>query len=303
MKKIKIATRPSKLAVTQSGLVADLLKKANPEIDFSLVEITTHGDVDQKTPISQFGGTGVFVKELEKAILDGRADIAVHSLKDVPAKDVEGLQLISYPSREDTRDVLITKNGIGWRDLAEGSLVGTSSPGRQAQLKRLRPDLIFKDIRGNVDTRIRKVMDGEYDATILAAAGLNRLGISFSEKGVFQLREMVPSPGQGALVLQCRTEDDAIAKIIRSINNMNTELAVWHERKFMELMEGGCRHPLAANIAIWDDDVAYRFLIGDKTTFEFEEVYGNCLVSDLEEMVNKQVTFFKQVCEERNFKL
>lgn len=303
MKTIKIASRPSKLALTQSGIVADQLKEMHPELDFQILEIRTHGDNDQTTPISQFGGTGVFVKELEKAILDGRADMAIHSLKDVPATDVDGLQLVSYPLREDPRDVLITANGIGWRELPQGALVGTSSPGRLAQLKRLRPDLKFKDIRGNVDTRIKKVREGLYDATILAAAGLNRLGIPIAEKAYFQLREMVPSPGQAALVLQCREEDEVMTGILRSINHINTELAVFYERKFMALMDGGCRHPLAANIAIWDKDAAYRFLIGDKETYEFEEVYGNCLVSDLEEMVESQTKYFKEVCAERNYNL
>lgn len=302
-KTIKIATRPSRLAVTQSQLVADMLKAKNPAFEFELVKITTHGDKDQATPISQFGGTGVFVKELEKALLDGVADLAVHSLKDVPSKQAEGLDLVSYPLREDTRDVLITKDGIGWRDLVKGAIVGTSSPGRLAQLKRLRPDLQFKEIRGNVDTRINKVQNGDYDATILAAAGLNRLGIKFPNKAIFQLREMVPSPGQGALVLQCRAGDAEIRNVGQSINHPITEAAVHYERQFMALMDGGCRHPLAANIAIWDDDIAYRFLIGDKITYAFEEVQGNCLYNDIEALVQEQSIYFKNIVREREYVL
>ncbi len=300
---VKIATRSSKLAMAQSKKVAERLKLQYPQIEFKLVELVTRGDKDQITPISQFSGSGVFVKELERAILDGHAHMAVHSLKDVPAEETDGLSLVSFPQREDARDVLVSRNGISWRDLPKGAIVGTSSPGRLAQLKRLRPDLQFKEIRGNVDTRIKKVKEGRYDATILAAAGLNRLGIPFSEASVFQLREMVPSPGQGALALQCRSDDETMAQMLRKINHIPTEIAVWQERQFMKRMDGGCRHPLAANIAIWGNDVAYRFMIGDKTSYEFEEVYGNCLVNDLDALVEKQSEYFLERIKELNYML
>lgn len=176
-------------------MVKALLIAKFPGINVSFPEVVTHGDVDRETPLSAFGNTGVFVKGLEEKLLNGEADLAVHSLKDVPSAGHPDLELAAFPVREDVRDVLVTKQSRNWRSLKTGAVVGTSSPTRTGQMKLLRPDLIFRPICGNVETRVKKVTDGEYDATILAAAGLNRLGCKTAESAYFTLDEMVPLTG------------------------------------------------------------------------------------------------------------
>lgn len=255
---IKIATRGSKLALYQANKVRAYLLDKFPGLDIELLEVTTRGDVDQSTPLSAFGNTGVFVKGLEEKLLNGEADIAVHSLKDVPSDAHPELLLAAYPEREDVRDVLVSKNGINWTDLKQGAVVGTSSPARQEQLKLLRPDLIFKDIRGNVDTRVQKVMDGAYDATILAAAGLKRLGYRIPEASYFTLDEAVPSPGQGALVVQAAQSNIEVLELLKKINDSLIEKQVSAERRFMQIIGGGCRFPVAAHAEINGEMIQFR---------------------------------------------
>ena len=256
--KLIIATRGSKLALHQSELVKALLLENFNGLEVEFLEVTTRGDVDQKTPLSAFGNSGVFVKGLEEKLLGGEADLAVHSLKDVPSDFHPELVLAAFPLREDVRDVLITKNNCHWTELREGSVVGTSSPARKEQLKLLRPDLVFKDIRGNVDTRVQKVMDGEYDATILAAAGLKRLGYSIAEESFFPLDEAVPSPGQGALVIQARKNDLELLEMLAQINDSGIEKQVKAERQFMKVIGGGCRFPVAAYAEFEAGKVVFR---------------------------------------------
>jgi len=256
--KITIATRGSRLALRQSEIVKQMLLQRFPGIVVDFLEVTTHGDIDQSTPLSSFGNTGVFVKGLEEKLLSGEADLAVHSLKDVPSEMFPELTLASFPEREDARDVLVTRDEINWRDLKPGSVVGTSSPARMEQMKQLRPDLVFKDIRGNVDTRIGKVVGGEYDATILAAAGLKRLGHSIAGKSYFTLDEMVPSPGQGVLVVQVHKKQGEVLEMIRQTNDKKLEQQVKAERGFMAQMGGGCRFPVAAHTEIAGNKIIFR---------------------------------------------
>ncbi len=178
----------------------------------------------------------------------------------MPSDSHQDLVLASFPQREDVRDVLVTSNGKTLNDLEAGSVIGTSSPGRQEQLKRLRPDLKFRSIRGNVDTRVTKVMDGEYDATILAAAGLTRLGYEIPEENYFSLDEMIPSPGQGALVIQVNRNNKVALEIVKQINNETIEKQVSAERRFMQIIGGGCRYPVAAHAEILKDKVIFRAL-------------------------------------------
>lgn len=259
-RKLVIATRGSRLALRQSQIVRDLLLQKFPEVIIEFLEVTTKGDIDQSTPLNEFGNSGVFVKGLEQKLLSGKADLAVHSLKDVPSDSHPDLILASFPQREDVRDVLVTKNGKTLNDLKAGSVIGTSSPGRQEQIKQLRPDLEFNSIRGNVDTRVKKVMDGEYDATILAAAGLTRLGYEIPKANYFSLDEMIPSPGQGALVIQVNRKNDLAYKMVREINNELIEKQVLAERRFMQIIGGGCRYPVAAHAEILPDKVIFRAL-------------------------------------------
>ena len=259
-RKLIIATRGSRLALRQSEIVRDSLLQKFPETIIEFLEVTTKGDIDQTTPLSGFGNSGVFVKGLEQKLLSGEADLAVHSLKDVPSDSHPDLVLASFPQRVDVRDVLITNNDKTLNDLKPGSVIGTSSPGRQEQLKRLRPDLEFKSIRGNVDTRVKKVLDGEYDATILAAAGLTRLGYEIPEANYFTLDEMIPSPGQGALVIQVNRNNKVALEMVRQINNETIEKQVLAERRFMQFIGGGCRYPVAAHAEILSDKVIFRAL-------------------------------------------
>ncbi|WP_297089554.1 hydroxymethylbilane synthase [uncultured Draconibacterium sp.] len=256
--KITIATRGSRLALKQTEIVRSLLLKEFPQLSIEVLEVTTRGDIDQTTPLQAFGNTGVFVKGLEEKILLGEADIAVHSLKDVPSDAHPDLVLAAYPEREDVRDVLISRNNVHFSELKRGSVIGTSSPARRMQLQLLRPDLVFKNIRGNVDTRVEKVKNGNYDATILAAAGLKRLGYSIPQNSFFSLDEAVPSPGQGALVVQSHRQNTTVLALLEKINDPGVEKQVAAERKFMQLIGGGCRYPLAAHAETDAGKVTFR---------------------------------------------
>lgn len=245
------------------------------------MEVTTRGDIDQITPLSSFGNTGVFVKGLEEKILSGKADIAVHSLKDVPSDSHPDLVLAAFPEREDVRDVIVTQNNKSWNDLKEGSVIGTSSPARKEQLKLLRPDFCFKDIRGNVDTRVQKVVDGEYDATILAAAGLKRLGYKIALESYFSLDEAVPSPGQGALVVQVHSKNKTVLEILKQINNEQIEEQVKAERRFMQIIGGGCRFPVAAHAEIVKNKVTFRAIAHKPEWEKLEKVQVETTLMEL----------------------
>jgi hydroxymethylbilane synthase len=238
---IRLGTRASLLATTQSTWVADRIADALGR-EVVLVEVTTEGDRD-RTPLAQLGGTGVFVSALREALLDDRIDVAVHSLKDLPTAPADGIALTAVPLREDPRDVVVARDGLTLGELPVGSRLGTGSPRRSAQLHALGLGLEIVDIRGNVDTRIRKVHEGEYDAVVLARAGLARLGRLDDATEVLDPLQMLPAPGQGALAVEARS-DDALAAELAVLDDARSRAAVTAERSVLATLEGGCAAPI-----------------------------------------------------------
>ncbi len=246
MTALRIATRGSKLALIQAELAASKLRAASPGLTVELVTITTAGDRDQSTPLPEGERAGWFTSAIQDALLRNEADLAVHSYKDLPTKRPRGLVIAAVPVREDPRDALVSRERLGLRALPAGAVVGTSSPRRTAQLLELRPDLDVRPIRGNVDTRIAKVEAGEFDATVLALAGLRRLGLEPRADEVFGFEEMLPAPAQGALALECRTDDAATRALLAAIDDPALRQSVTAERMFLATIDGGCSFPAAA---------------------------------------------------------
>ncbi|MBB1484820.1 hydroxymethylbilane synthase [Tessaracoccus sp. MC1865] len=239
--KLKLGTRGSALAVAQSELIADALRDRGHEVE--LVRIRTGGDVERGS-LTQLGGLGVFAAELRTALLDGVCDFAVHSLKDLPTAPVPGLRIAAIPLRADARDALCARDGLTFAQLPTGATVGTGSPRRVAQLRAQRPDLLYVDIRGNVGTRLARVKTDDLDAVVLAAAGLERLGMT---QHITDYLTILPAPGQGALALECRTDDEVLAAELAALEDPDTRLAVEAERVVLENLGGGCAAPIAAH--------------------------------------------------------
>lgn len=246
---MRLATRSSALAWAQSGHVADAIQRATGRAVVRL-PVKTRGDQIVDRPLRDLGGKGLFTKEIEEALLDGRADFAVHSLKDLPVGDVPGLVVAAIPVREDPRDVVV---GRPLGELPPGARVGTGSLRRRCQLLALRPDLSIEELRGNVDTRIGRVREGAYDAVVLAAAGLARLGRLADVAETLDLDAMVPAVGQGALAVQCRSDDRETLAALSQIHDERTALAVGIERAFLAAIDGSCHVPVAAH-ARWEGD-------------------------------------------------
>ncbi len=243
---LTFATRPSALARWQTNYVADLLRAAHRHLDIRIEVIVTQGDRILDKPLPVIGGKGLFTAELERALRDGRVDAAVHSLKDLPVEDAPGLTIGLTPPRADVRDVLICPAGHTLDELPAGAVVGTSSPRRQAQLLARRPDLMVKSIRGNVDTRIRKAREGQYDAVVLAAAGVTRLGLEDAITQYLSLDVMLPAPAQGVLGVQCRGDDQRTLSLLAAVEDPSARAAVQAERAFLAGLGGGCSIPVAA---------------------------------------------------------
>lgn len=243
---LRLGTRGSALALAQAQLVASRLQSAAPNLTVGLVTITTAGDTDQATPLAESERPGWFTSAIQEALQRGEIDIAVHSLKDLPTQRPEGLVIAAIPFRHDPRDALVSRTGVPLTALPPGAIVGTSSPRRQAQLRALRPDLEVRPIRGNIETRIRKVQEAEYDAAVLALAGLQRLGRQAEAAQIFGFEEMLPAPGQGALAVECRADDHQARQLLRTIDDPTHRLAVTAERSFLAAIEGGCSYPAAA---------------------------------------------------------
>ncbi|MCT4674146.1 MAG: hydroxymethylbilane synthase [Prolixibacteraceae bacterium] len=265
---INVATRPSLLAKTQTEQTVELLRSKHPDIEFNIKTFSTKGDRVLDRSLTQFGSTGLFVKELEMAMLDGEADIAVHSLKDVPSVNPPQFCLAAYAPRENAHDVLLTRNGETLETLPQNFILGSGSPRRRVQIAQIRPDVTFKDIRGNIDTRIQKLNNGEYDAILLAAAGMNRLGITYNDSDIIDLSLMTPAIGQGAIAIECRKDDTEIQEILSKINDQDTEYAVLAERAFMAEIEGGCKFPLAAHAIRKGENLEITALVGDNSTMK-----------------------------------
>ena len=244
--KIIFATRPSALARWQTARVIQLLQAAQPGLECNEYIITTTGDRVLDRPLPEIGGKGLFTSELEDALLSGNVDAAVHSLKDLPVEDTPGIVVAAVPEREAAHDVLVSADGWTISNLPEGARVGTCSTRRTAQLLARRPDLTILPLRGNVDSRVRKVLTGEYDAIVLAQAGLTRLGLQAHISEVFPLEVMLPAPGQGALAVQCREDDAETRERLVAIHDPLTAAAVGAERAFLSSLGGGCSLPVAA---------------------------------------------------------
>jgi hydroxymethylbilane synthase len=249
---LKLGTRRSLMAMTQSGLVADELT-ARTGRAVELVGVTTEGDVS-KAQLAQIGGTGVFVNGLRERLLSGEIDFAVHSLKDLPTGPAEGITLAAVPPRDDPRDALCGPAKLA--DLRRGARIGTGSPRRMAQLRALRPDLDVVPIRGNADTRLRKVTDGEVDAVVLAFAGLTRIDRLEAVSEIFEPDQMLPAPGQGALAVECRADRADLIELLATLDDAPTRAAVTAERALLATLEAGCSAPVGA-YAAWYDEIVH----------------------------------------------
>lgn len=264
MRKIIVGSRRSKLAITQTKWVISKLKEINPNVDFEIKEIVTKGDKILDVTLSKVGGKGLFVKEIEDAMLKGEIDMAVHSMKDMPSVLPEGLTIGCIPEREDYRDVLISQSKKTFRELPEGAIIGTSSLRRGAQLKAIRPDVEIKWIRGNIDTRIRKLEDEDYDAIVLAAAGLHRMGWSSQIVTEYLDPDLcVPAVGQGALSIECRESDDELLALLGELDDEYTKSTVIAERAYLHTLEGGCQVPIAGHAVLSDGTITVTGLVGE----------------------------------------
>jgi hydroxymethylbilane synthase len=273
---IRIATRKSLLALWQAHYVKDRLEQLHPDVTVELVPMTTQGDVLLDTPLSKIGGKGLFIKELEQAMLDGRADIAVHSMKDVPVEFPEGLGLTVICEREDPRDAFVSNQYQSLDQLPAGAVVGTASLRRECQIRARRPDLVVKTLRGNVQTRLRKLDEGEYDAIILAAAGLKRLELEARIACLLSPDESLPANGQGAVGIECRLDDPELLALLAPLDHAPTRLRVVAERAMNQGLQGGCQVPIGSYAELEGDKLWLRGLVGrpDGSQIIFDEITG-----------------------------
>ncbi|PTV53633.1 hydroxymethylbilane synthase [Acinetobacter seifertii] len=262
MKTLKIATRQSPLALWQAEHIRARLQELHPDLTVELVKFVTQGDKILDTPLAKIGGKGLFVKELEAALLDGRADLAVHSMKDVPMALPEGLTLAVICEREDPLDAFVSNTFEKFADLPQGARVGTSSLRRKSQILKQRPDLQIIDLRGNVGTRLGKLDDGQYDAIILASAGLKRLGLENRIRHTIEPNVSLPAVGQGALGLECRADDQDVLALIQPLLHIETDVCVRAERAFNAYLEGGCQVPIAGYATLQDGKIHIEGRVG-----------------------------------------
>lgn len=274
---LRIATRSSPLALWQAEEVARRVKQHHPDIEVSLVQMKTKGDKMLDAPLAKVGGKGLFVKELEAGILEGRADIAVHSMKDVPVEFPDGLELALIMEREDPRDAFVSNHYDSLATMPAGKLVGTSSLRRQTQIRERYPHLKIDWLRGNVNTRLRKLDDGEYDAIILASAGLIRLGFGDRIKLALEPEECLPAIGQGAVGIEVRSDDAVVKNILAPLGHAETTTRIAAERAMNKALNGGCQVPIAGYAILTDGQVFMRGLVGepDGSRILRSEIRGN----------------------------
>lgn len=266
---IRIATRGSRLALWQAEHVRDRLRELHPGLAVELVVMKTTGDKILDTPLAKIGGKGLFVKELEQAMLEGRADLAVHSMKDVPVELPPELHIACVLKREDPRDCLLARTGGDLSTLPQGAIVGTSSLRRRSQLRALRPDLDLRDLRGNVTTRLDKLANGEFDGIVLALAGLKRLGLDAGVTGRFAPAEMLPAIGQGVVGIECRRGDARIEALIAPLQDADARDAIAAERALNAALKGGCQVPIAGHAVIDGDRLSIAGLVASLDGSEF----------------------------------
>lgn len=261
MKTLRIGTRASRLALWQAEYISARLRAESPGLEITLVPITTKGDKVLDVPLYKVGGKGLFIKEIEEAMLRGEFDLAVHSMKDVPGIVPPGFDIACVPEREDPRDAFLSRSGVLFRDLPQGAVLGTSSPRRAAQLQFLRPDLQMRTLRGNVETRIRKMRDGEYDAIVLAAAGMKRLELADQITELLAPEYFVPAVGQGALALEILAGETAVRDLLVPLQHRDSTDRTDAERGFLATVEGGCQVPIAGHATLDGDEVVLDALI------------------------------------------
>ncbi|MDW3715896.1 MULTISPECIES: hydroxymethylbilane synthase [unclassified Pseudomonas] len=283
-REIRIATRKSALALWQAEFVKASLEKAHPGLTVSLVPMVSRGDKLLDAPLAKIGGKGLFVKELETALLENEADIAVHSMKDVPMDFPDGLGLFCICEREDPRDAFVSNTFDSLDTLPAGAVVGTSSLRRQAQLLARRPDLKIQFLRGNVNTRLAKLDAGEYDAIILAAAGLIRLGFQERIRSSISVDDSLPAGGQGAVGIECRTADTEIHALLAPLHHRDTALRVTAERALNKRLNGGCQVPIACYAILEDDQLWLRGLVGQPDGGTLLRAESRALASDAESL-------------------
>ncbi len=278
-RKFRIGTRRSKLALWQANFVKDAIEKRYG-IEVELIKITTTGDKILDSPLAKIGGKGLFVKEIEEALLKGDIDLAVHSLKDMPVVVPEGLKIGAITKREDPYDVFISKNGKKLKEFESGSVIGTSSLRRSVQIKRLRKDLEIKVLRGNVDTRMKKLDEGLYDAIVLAKAGVKRMG--YINRITETLDYLIPAVGQGSLAIEMREKDVETEELIKFLDHKESRICAECERAFLKELEGGCQIPVGAHAVIENGKVKIRAFISDLSAERFIEgfTYGNAEMSE-----------------------
>jgi hydroxymethylbilane synthase len=261
---LTIGTRGSALAQRQVALVTEALLALDATLQVETAIVQTEGDRRTEVSLEDIGGQGVFVKDIEARLLNGEIDIAVHSLKDMPAELPQGLTIAAVLPRADARDALAARDGLDLASLPQGARIGTDSSRRAMQLLAMRPDLEVVSIRGNVDTRLRKVETGEYDAAVLAVAGLQRLGLIERATQVFSLREMLPAVGQGVLAVQCRSDDADLVDYLAQMDDRDTRVAVTAERAFLAALGAGCRFPIGAYATVEGENMRLDALLADE---------------------------------------
>jgi len=293
--KIRVGTRGSRLALTQTESVIDTMKAHHTLLEAEIVIIKTKGDQIQDVALDKIGDKGLFVTEIEKALLEGHIDMAVHSLKDMPGDLTKGLVFAPEIFREDPRDVLVMNTKISdLNDIPNGAVIGTGSKRRKYQLLSLRPDLEIRDIRGNVDTRLEKMRRGDYDGIILAQAGLNRLGIKPEYSYVFSEMEMLPAPAQGILAIQIRENDQTLLHVLRPMRCENTCLEALAERAFLKGIQGSCHKPIGAKATIDHENLSLTGLYGDE---EGDKIIIRTKTGHIDEAENIGFTLAQEIVE------
>lgn len=287
--KLVVGTRGSLLARTQTQWVIDRLVAAHPHLQVETRVITTAGDRQQDRPLPEIGGKGLFTEELEGALLDGSIDLAVHSTKDLPTDLKPGLAVLGYPPREDARDAWISRDGRPFEELPHGSVVGTTSLRRQAQLLIRRPDLTFTQLRGNVDTRVRKVQRGDCAGAVLAMAGLKRCGLTQHLTHAFEPEVMLPAPGQGALGLEGRSDDERVAGYVAAICDEATATTVEFERAVLARLDAGCRAPVAVYAQVAGDELRAEALVLDPQGQRTARATAKGAMADVAVLVDRMV--------------
>ncbi len=283
MKSIILGSRGSKLALWQANYVASQLTRVVPDLDVEVKVIKTKGDKILDVALSRIGDKGLFTKEIEKELLDGSIDMAIHSMKDLPSQMAPGLCIGAVLKRENPGDVLISRQGYKFSDLPEGAIIGTSSLRRISQIRALRPDIVLVDIRGNIETRIRKMYEQELDGIVLAYAGVKRLGLEEKISDILPYNIMLPAVGQGAIAIEVRQGDTSNLELARSINHEPTNWATRTERSFLKVLEGGCQVPIGCYAEVSGENITVEGLVAslDGRRVFRESIQGKCQEADL----------------------